>query len=100
MMRTGYYVTARDGNAQRTAWLVGPFATMSEAANMVPAVSHACVKLDDPRFAFAAYGVTKLTIATNNGKPLPPGRLDLVRAVDDQWIGYVIEPYPFVREPS
>lgn len=82
----GYYVTARlggQGNGQ-TAWLLGPFQTHRAALCMVHPVRQAARRLDDPRFEFAAYGTASITADT-----LPPGRLDLTKAVDDAWIGYL-----------
>lgn len=77
----GYYVTAIiDGGTanQRTSYLVGPFtgnrAHMAALAMVEPA-RKATHDVADPRFAFAAFGTTKLTMPVD--KPLPAGRLDL-----------------------
>lgn len=75
---TGWYVTARiDGGSanQRTSWLLGPFATHRAALLMVRAGTRAAQRTNDPRMAFAAFGITKLTRSVEQG--LPPGRLDL-----------------------
>jgi hypothetical protein len=84
--KTGYYVTARDGGAGKTAWLVGPFQTHRAARLMVPAVRYAArLRLTDPRFRFADYGVHKL-----RANKLPAGSLDLAASVDDGWVKLVI----------
>lgn len=77
----GYYVTAIiDGGTanQRTSWLVGPFtgkrAHMAALAMVEPA-RKATHHTDDPRFAFAAFGTSKMTLPKD--RPLPAGRLDL-----------------------
>lgn len=87
----GFYVTARIGGGSnaRTAWLVGPFATLIAASKMVSAARYAaCHHMDDPRFQFAAFGTAKLTRSID--QPLPPGSLPLERVVDDVWTSYVI----------
>lgn len=93
--QNGWYVTAIiDGGTanQRTSYLIGPFTGprgWQAATKMVAAGSYAANRTDDPRFAFAAFGVIKLTIAAD--KTLPPGRLDLVKAVEhDAYRGLVI----------
>ena len=76
--RDGYYVTAIiDGGTanQRTSYLLGPFTTHLAATMMVMPARRAANRTNDPRFAFAAFGTTRLTLPT--GKALPPGRLDL-----------------------
>jgi len=78
---TGYYVTAivnQGTTNQITSWLVGPFtgprAHMAALAMVEPA-SKAANRADDPRFAFAGFGTSKIT--RDADKPLPVGRLDL-----------------------
>lgn len=77
----GYYVTAIiDGGTgnQRTAYLVGPFTGKRghmAALAMVGPVRQAANETPDPRFAFAAFGTTKLSVPVD--QRLPPGRLDL-----------------------
>jgi len=87
-----FYVTAiiDSGTAnQRTSYLLGPFETRRAAAAMVAPVRYAANHhTDDPRFAFAAFGVTKLTKPID--KPFVAGRLDLTKVVDDVWINHVI----------
>lgn len=87
-----FYVTAIiDGGTanQRTSYLLGPFQTRRAAQAMVAPVRHAANHYtDDPRFAFAGFGVTKLTKPVE--RPFKPGVLDLTKVVDDVWISYVI----------
>jgi hypothetical protein len=74
----GYYVTAKYGASEanmQVAYLIGPFSTRRAASMMVSAGRKAANRTDDPRMAFAGFGVTKLTIPVD--KALPPGRLDL-----------------------
>lgn len=81
----GYYVTAIiDGGSanQRTAWLLGPFASHRAALRMVTPARRAVDRhSDDPRFAFAAFGTAKMTI--DRRQPFPPGRFDMEWCDDD-----------------
>jgi len=78
-MPSGWYVVARDGAAQRTRWLLGPFPRAIQAIKMMPPVRHA---INDPDLSIE----TRRMTADN----LPPGNLDLNDAVDIVWINYVI----------
>jgi len=86
-----FYVTARTSDSGRhgsVAWLLGPFETHAAAVKMVEAVRHACnAHMNDPRFAFAAFGTSKLTKPID--RPFKPGTLPFWRCVDDVWISYV-----------
>jgi hypothetical protein len=85
---SGFYVTARDGSAGRTAWLLGPFATQWQALLMVQPTWRAIKRhSDDPRFAFAGFGTAKLTRPIE--QPLPAGRFDMAWC-DDDWLNDVI----------
>ncbi len=68
-----FYVTMIRG--QRVAWLAGPFDTKELADAQVRAATDAAMDAD-PRAAFDAFGVTKLTLSLAPGKRYKPGVLN------------------------
>ena len=68
----GFYVTMLRG--EKVAWLAGPLPSKEAAEAMVNrAYQEACRA--DPRSAFDAFGVTKVS-RPDGEKPLPPGVLN------------------------
>lgn len=71
-MKVGFYITMLRG--EKVAWLAGPYESKDEADKFVP-LARQCAEHVDPRAAWDAFGVTRVT-GPANGKPLPPGVLN------------------------